>query len=113
VRSSLALRFGIVATITALYHAPADPSAFDAYYDTTHVPLLKGVPGLRTLEVSRGTVMSLQGASPFHKVAHLHFETMADLKAAVITAEGQDAAADLANFAAAGVTLLVYDSETR
>lgn len=101
-----------MATLTALYHAPADPKAFDEYYAATHVPLIRRVPGLRALEVSRGPVMSLQGASPYHKVANLRFDTMADLKAAVVTAEGQEAAADLANFASAGVTVLVYETET-
>lgn len=100
-----------MATLTALYHVPADPAAFDEYYAATHVPLIKRVPGLRALEVSRGPVMSLQGAAPYHKVAHLRFDTMADLKAAVVTAQGQEAAADLANFASAGVTVLVYDTE--
>lgn len=101
-----------MATITALYHAPADSAAFDEYYAATHVPLVKRVPGLRRLEVSRGQVMSLQGASPYHKVAHLRFDSMADLKAAVVAPEGQEAAADLANFASAGITVLVYESDT-
>lgn len=107
-----ALRCGIVPTLTALYHAPADRAAFDEYYATTHVPLVKRVPGLRALEVSRGPVMSLQGESPYHKVAHLHFDTLAELKAAVVTPEGQEAAADLANFAMAGMTILVYETDT-
>lgn len=99
-------------TLTVLYNTPADPVAFDEYYRTVHAALVKKVPGLRRLEVSTGPVMNLQGTSPYHMVAHLHFDTMAELKAAVVTAEGQEAAADLANFATAGVTLLVYDSET-
>lgn len=98
-------------TITALYHAPANPEAFDAYFVNVHVPLVKRVPGLRAFEVSRGPVMSLQGVSPYHKVAHLRFDTMHSLKAAVVCKEGQEAAADLANFASAGLTVLVYDSE--
>jgi hypothetical protein len=36
---------------------------------------------------------------------------MADLNAALASAEGQAAAADVANFASGGVTLLVYDGK--
>jgi hypothetical protein len=45
------------------------------------------------------------------KVAILHFDSLADLNAALASPEGQAAAAGLSNFASAGTTLLIYDSK--
>ncbi len=39
--------------LTVLYHRPEDPAAFDAYYESTHVPLVTRLPGLRSFTVSR------------------------------------------------------------
>ena len=61
------------------------------------------------VEVSAGPVMSPQGPAPYHLVAELSFDSMADLQAGLASPEGQAAAADLANFATGGVTLLTYD----
>jgi uncharacterized protein (TIGR02118 family) len=41
----------------------------------------------------------------------LHFDSLADLNAALESPEGRAAAADLSNFASAGATLLIYDSK--
>jgi uncharacterized protein (TIGR02118 family) len=32
--------------LTVIYHQPEDPGAFDAYYETTHAPLARRLPGL-------------------------------------------------------------------
>lgn len=36
-----------MAKLVALYRTPADASAFDSYYFSTHAPLAKKIPGLR------------------------------------------------------------------
>ena len=100
-----------MAKLVALYKKPADAAAFDAHYFSIHVPLAKKIAGLRRYEVSVGPVATPQGESPFHLVAMLGFDSMSALQQALASPAGKAAAADLANFAQAGVDLLVFDSK--
>jgi uncharacterized protein (TIGR02118 family) len=100
-----------MAQIVALYKNPADVKAFDAYYFSTHVPIAKKVPGLRSYHVSSGPVASAQGDSPYHLVALLEFDSLAAIQAGLAAPEGQATAADLGNFAQAGVDLLMFDTK--
>lgn len=99
-----------MATVLALYKKPADPAAFDAYYHATHVPLAKTLPGLRSYHISTGTVAAGGGDSGLHLVAMLGFDSMAAIQAALGSPEGAATAADLGNFAQAGVDLLMFDT---
>jgi uncharacterized protein (TIGR02118 family) len=96
--------------LLVLYNCPADGAAFDRYYRQTHIPLAKKIPRLRSYFISAGPVEALAGSAP-HVVASLHFDSMADLRSALASPEGQAAAADLSNFASGGATLLIYDTE--
>ena len=100
-----------MAKIVALYKKPADAAAFDSYYYSTHVPIAKKVPGLRSYQVSDGAVMTSQGPSPFHLVALLEFDSVEAIQAGLGSPEGAATAADLANFAQAGVDLLIFDTK--
>jgi uncharacterized protein (TIGR02118 family) len=100
-----------MAKLVALYKKPADAAAFDAYYFGTHVPLAKKVPGLRSYEVSAGPVATPQGDSTYHLVAILRFDSVEALQRGFDSSEGQKAAGDLANFAQAGVELLIFESK--
>lgn len=102
-----------MAKVYAMYRTPADPAAFDRYYFGTHVPIAKKIPGLRQYEVTRGPVSLLTGAaSAYHLVATLTFDSLAAIHAALASPEGQATAADLGNFAAAGVDLYIAETET-
>ena len=101
-----------MAKLVALYKKPADAAAFDKYYFSTHVPKAKTIPGLRSYEVSTSAVTSAAGESPYHLVAMLGFDSLAAIQAALGSAEGQATAGDLANFAQAGVELLMFDTKT-
>jgi uncharacterized protein (TIGR02118 family) len=101
-----------MARLLVLYNAAADPAAFDHYYFETHVPIAKRIHGLRSFTVSSGKPATLAGTLSPHLIAELEFDSMEALQAAMASPEGQAAAADLANFAQAGVTLLVYDTRT-
>jgi len=100
-----------MAKLVALYKKPADVAAFDAYYFSTHVPTAKKVPGLRRYDVSTGPVASAQGESPYHLIALLEFDSLAAIQAGLGSPEGKATAADLANFAQAGVDLLMFDTK--
>lgn len=99
-----------MAKVIALYKTPADATAFDAYYRSTHVPLAKTLPGLRGYQVSRGPIGTPAGEAPLHLVAVLEFDSMAAVQAALTSPEGVATAGDLANFAQAGVELLMFDT---
>lgn len=99
-----------MAQVLVLYNAPADPAAFDRYYRQTHIPIAKKIPGLRSYVINGGPVRALAGSAP-HLVAILTFDSMDDLNAALVSPEGQAAAADLPNFASGGATLLIFDSQ--
>ncbi|HEX2076232.1 MAG TPA: EthD family reductase [Longimicrobium sp.] len=100
-----------MAKLVSLFNPPADADAFARHLTGTHIPLAKKIPGLRSLEASRGPVMTPEGPAPYHLVGVLSFDSMDDLQAGLGSPEGQAAAADIANFATGGVTVLVFDSE--
>ncbi len=99
-----------MAKLVVLYKKAQNPAAFDAHYASTHAPLAKKIPGLRTYEISTGTV-STQGPSDYQLVATLSFDSLEALQRGLASPEGQAAAGDLANFAQAGVELLIFDSK--
>src|SRR6266480_5579782 len=98
-----------MAQVLVLYNTPADPAGFDRYYHQTHISIARKIPGLRSYSISNGPVQALAGSAPY-LVAILSFDSMADVRAALASPEGQAAAADLSNFAS-GATLLIYDSK--
>ena len=100
-----------MAKLIALYKKPADAAAFDAYYYSTHVPLAKTLPGLRSYEVSTGSIGTPAGEAPLHLVAILGFDSMAAIQAALTSPQGVATAGDLGNFAQAGVDLLMFDTK--
>ncbi|CAN5590759.1 EthD family reductase [soil metagenome] len=99
-----------MAKLLVMYSKPANAAAFDAYYFNKHVPLAKTIPGLRSYEVNAGAVVTPQGPSPHHLIATLTFDSMAAIGAAFASTEGQATAADLANFAQAGVEMAMFDT---
>ena len=96
--------------LLVLYRNPADAAAFDAYYRDTHVPLAKKIPGLKRYEVSAGPVRGLGPKSPYHLVATLEFESMDALQKALASPEGAATAGDVANFAQAGVEMMMFET---
>jgi uncharacterized protein (TIGR02118 family) len=93
-----------MAKVIALYKKPADAAAFDRYYHATHVPLAKTLPGLRRYEIGHPA-----GDTSLHLVAVLSFDSMDAIQAALQSPQGAATAADLGNFAQAGVELLMLD----
>ena len=95
--------------LTVCYGHPADPAAFDAYYASTHRPLAEKLPGLDSFTARH--CASLDGsAPPYYLIAELGFASQEALGAALESAEGQAAAADVANYADGGATMFVaYD----
>ncbi len=100
----------MAAQVVVLYNTPTDTDAFDRHYAETHIPLAKTMPGLRSFTVSQAPIATPQGPAPYHLVATLTFDSLVAIQAAFGSAEGTATAADLGNFAQAGVTILMYES---
>jgi uncharacterized protein (TIGR02118 family) len=100
-----------MANVYALYRTPTDVAAFEHYYMEKHVPLAKTLPGLRSYEITRRPLVALGGAAPYYMIATLGFDSRASIEAALVSAQGQAVAADVAKFASGGVDILIADSE--
>ncbi len=87
-----------MAQVVVTYKTHKDPAALDKYYNETHVPLVKAIPGLQKFELSAGPVVSPSGATGVHQIAILYFADMPSLQAGMGSVEGKDAAADAATF---------------
>ena len=94
--------------VLALYGTPTDPEHFRQYYESTHIPIARKLPGLKRISWSFD-VKGVMGDSPFFCICELDFESAAALEAALQTPEGQATAADVPNYASGGVTLVHYD----
>lgn len=91
--------------ISVCYDQPADPAAFDEYYENIHTPLTLKVPGLASFTTGKCRSLMPGRAAPYYMVASLMFDTAEDLKSALKSPEMAAASADVANFAAGKVTL--------
>ena len=92
--------------LTVCYGHPADPAAFDAYYESTHVPLAEKIPGMASYTYRHCT--SLDGSTPpYYFLAELSFPSQDAMNAALASAEARVATADVPNFATGGVTMFV------
>jgi len=101
-----------MAKVVVLYNPPADPAAFDAYYESRHIPLARRIPGVQAIEISTGPVATPNSPAPYHVVGMLTFDSMAALQSGLASPEGQATAADLANFASGGATILLFESKS-
>ena len=98
-----------MAKAIVLYHPPIDTEAFNSYYTSTHVPLAKKMPGLRSYSVSSGPIVTPAGPAEYYLIAVLGFDSLTAIQLALASPEGQAAVADLANFATVGAEVLLYD----
>jgi uncharacterized protein (TIGR02118 family) len=101
-----------MAKLIAKYQQPKSAAEFDDYYFNKHVPLAKTIPGLRSYKVTSGDVVGMAGKHGAYLVAIPGFDSMSAIQTAMASPQGQAAAADLANFAGAGVDLLMSETRT-
>ena len=101
-----------MARMITIFTKPKDVAAFEKHYFETHVPLAKKLPGLRKYEVSQGPIATRTGASDFHLVSTLHFDSLDAIKEAFGSVVGQACAADRRALAADSDALMLL-FETR
>jgi|ERR1041385_6769933 uncharacterized protein (TIGR02118 family) len=90
--------------LIALYRKPTDVELFDKHYYDTHIPLIKKVPGLRKLEITKITGAPI-GETKYHVMAEMYYDSVDAMNAANASPEGKASARDLMSFAADVVTL--------
>jgi uncharacterized protein (TIGR02118 family) len=95
--------------VLVLYGQPEDPEAFDRHYREVHVPLAQAMPHVVSFTYSDGPIAAAEGEAPYHLIATIDFASEDDLAASMSSPEGSATAADLANFATGGATLLTMD----
>jgi uncharacterized protein (TIGR02118 family) len=98
-----------VVKIIVLYGQPSDPSAFEAHYASTHLPLAAKMPNVRRFEASRVIGTPDGSEPPYYRLAEIWFDSQEDLQASTSSPEGQAAVADIGNFATGGATVLIAE----
>lgn len=94
--------------LIAFYDPPPDPSRFDHEYFNSHLPLIREVPGLKSVQVSKLT-RKVMGRE-MYMITVMEFEDEASLKEAMRSPEMQAAGENLNSFA--GGLSHLYFAET-
>ncbi|OJG06106.1 EthD protein [Pseudonocardia autotrophica] len=90
--------------VTLTYGHPTDPAAFDKHYQDEHLPLASKIPGVQAFAGGKCESLDGQPAAAYLQ-AVLTFADRETAGAALGSAEGQAAAADIATFATGGATM--------
>jgi len=93
--------------LVVLYRQPADPDHFRDYYVTNHLPLVESWPGLLAWRYSFD-VAATQGETPYFAVFEADFTDAAAMAEARASRQGQQVAADAANYATGGAVVIHY-----
>lgn len=92
---------------TVLYGHPTDADAFEKYYHETHIPLVGKTKGIIEFEWTKFLPNPDGSAPAYYRMAELYFAGPAEMQQALGSPEGKAMAADLANFATGGVTIII------
>jgi uncharacterized protein (TIGR02118 family) len=71
-----------MAKMLVIYRTPKDVAAFEEHYWNVHIPLAKGLPGLKKYEVSHGPITAIAGNRDTFLIATLYFDSLAAIKEA-------------------------------
>lgn len=92
--------------LTVIYPAPGDKARFKAYYETTHVPLARQLPGLKSCAFAYPEPLG-PGPAPFC-IFQAWFDDAAAMFAALQSETGRKVAADVPNYSPDGATLFHF-----
>ena len=105
-QAAAAVQSGVI----VLYNQPKDTAAFEKYYAEKHVPLFASHAqeiGVTRVELVK-FASTIDGQRPtLYRMADLRWESRAALEKGIATPGFKAVAADLANFATGGVTVLI------
>lgn len=93
--------------VVVLYGPPTEPTAFEDYYASTHLPLAAKMPNVQRFEASRVVGTPDGGEAPYYRIAELWFDSQDALQATMASPEGQATVADIPKFATGGATVVI------
>lgn len=96
--------------LVALFKRPDDVESFDEHYDSTHAPLMRAVPGLEKMEVTRNT-QAFRGEPEYYLVAEMYYKDKESFDTAMASDENRVAGKDLMSFARPYVTMFYGEVE--
>ncbi|MGW4334614.1 EthD family reductase [Rhodococcus koreensis] len=96
-------------TLMVLYGPPTDADAFRTYYQDSHLPLARKLPGVRAVRHSLN-VSATEGTAPFTALFEADFDSAEAMFAALTSPEGAAARADVPNFATGEVQILHFET---
>lgn len=91
--------------LIALYKKPADIAEFEKHYFDIHIPLVKKMPGLRKLEVTKISGSPF-GDAQYSYMAEMYFDSIDAMNASNASPEGKAVAKDVMGFAASIITIM-------
>lgn len=97
--------------MTAIYKRPHDVDAFLDHYHNVHLPIIRRLPGLLKLELSRVFTFRGDVADPYLQ-ADMYFADRDSLLAALKSEPGRESGKDAEQFAGESVQVFFADVET-
>ena len=101
------------AKLIVMYPAPKDVDAFERAYSAEHIPM--AAPIFQAAGATKAVLSKVTGApagaSPFHRIAEIHFPSMEILNACTSSKQGQDALAHARQISNGGVPIVLIASE--
>ena len=91
--------------LMALYKTPADPQAFMEHYRSTHLPLVKAIPGLLSTELTL-IERTIAGEQGHYLLAEMYFSDADSFRSALRSPENAACGNDLENFASGLITIM-------
>ena len=102
--------------VVVLYPTPRELSTFERAYSQDHVPMVtaQNFKGIQKFVASRVVGTSDGSASPFYRIAELHFPSMESLQTAVASPSAQKVVGHAVAISSGGTpVVLVAEEETR
>jgi len=99
------------AKLTVIYPVPKDIEAFEKQYNEVHVPMaVEKLIGKTKIVVTK-VLKSPQDTVPFHRIAEIHFPSMAALEACLASPGGQETAAHAVSISSGGSPIFLIGEE--
>lgn len=97
--------------LLVLYPEPTDRAEFIAYYERTHLPLAKQLPGLRAWRYTTDIAPQADGSpAPYFALFEAEFDDVEAFRTAMSSPEGAAVGADVPNYATGGAIVLDYST---
>ena len=97
--------------IVVVYPQPKNVEEFEKAYSEDHVSLAENIKGITKFVATRIVGTPDGSTPPFHRIAELHFDSMADIQEAFADQSGQAAAEHAISISTGGTPLVMIAEE--